>query len=391
MNSSQKVFAWATAFVAFESTLAYYSIYIYSRIGLILFGTYFLISVALWDQVKTGKALLTKDSVIYLLSYIFIYLISVLKGYVPISLSLLWLLYGALFISCKECIKKEAISIFTNLVSFLLTISIIEYILFISTGITFFHTSVIRGTSRVYEHLLFNIYEFNPFMPIPRFQSLMDEPGLLGTLCAFLLYVIGGQEKMYWQKTILWMSGFFSFSLAFFAIAPIIILANFKVRIKHIVLVVVALLAIYYYLQEYVDVFISARLEKEQISNRTHDDFEFGYKKALDSGKLFWGMGAWSFTNIDDGGNAGVKVWIYQYGFIGLLLVGGFYVVTYLRRLKQNFTMDFWHLCFLFIFWLSFLQREYIDAPYNVIIYFTIPYICVAAKEKATYVYLKKK
>lgn len=382
MNSSHKVFAWATAFVAFESTLAYYSIYIYSKIGIILFGTYFLISLVLWDKVKTGKILLTKDSVIYLLSYIFIYFISVLHGYIPISLSLLWLLFGAIFISCKEDIKKDTISIFVNLICTLLSLSLIEYFLYISTGITFFHTSVMRGSSRIYEHLLFNIYEDNPFMPIPRFQSLMDEPGLLGTLCAFLLYVISGQEKMYWQKTILWVSGFFSFSLAFFAIAPLIILANFKVRIKYIVLVVVALLAVYYYLQEYVDVFISARLEKEHISNRTHDEFENGFQKALDAGNLIWGLGAWSYTNIDDGGNAGAKVWIYQYGFIGLLLVGSVYIVTFLRKLKRNNTMDFWHLCFLFIFWLSFLQREYIDAPYNVVVYFTVPYICVAAKGK---------
>lgn len=380
MNSTQKIFSWVTAFVAFESTLAYYSIYIYSRTGIILFGTYFLISFALWDIVKTGKSLLAKESVIYLFSYIIIYAISVMNGYIPISLSLLWLIFGAIFISCKEDIKKEAITVFINMVCFLLTISIVEYLLFITTGVTFFHTIVLRGTSRIYEHLLFNIYEDNPFMPIPRFQSLMDEPGLLGTLTAFMLYVISGQRKMYWQKTILWLSGFFSFSLAFFAIAPLIILSNFKIRVKYIILVIIALLASYYFLQDYVDSFITTRLEREQISNRTHIEFEIGYKKALDAGRLYLGMGALSYSNIDEGGNAGAKVWIYQYGFMGLLLIGGVYIITYLKTLKRKATMDYWHIFFLLIFWLSFLQREYIDAPYNVVLYFTIPYICVVVK-----------
>lgn len=391
MKSTRKIFVWLTAFVAFESTLAYYSIYIYSRIGIVLFGAYFLISFILWDKVKTGKSLFTKESVIYLFSYVFIYIISVLNGYIPISLSLLWLLFGVIFISTKEDIKKETIYVFVNMVCFLLTISIVEYLLFITTGVTLFHTIVLRGTSRIYDHLLFNIYEDIPYMPIPRFQSLMDEPGLLGTLCAFLLYVISGQKRMYWQKTVLWISGFFSFSLAFFAIAPLIILPNVKIRAKYVMLVIIALFASYYFLQDYVDSFITTRLEREQISNRTHIEFETGYKKALDAGRLYLGMGAMSYLNIAEGGNAGAKVWIYQYGFIGLLLIGSVYIITYLKTLRKKFTLDYWHIFFLIIFWLSFLQREYIDAPYNVVIYFTIPYICVVVKGIKHIPMLKKK
>lgn len=100
-------------------------------------------------------------------------------------------------------------------------------------------------------------------------------------------------------------------------------------------------------------------------NNRTSEDFDFYYDRLSGTNTILYGVGLDLYKREFQGGNAGYKVFIVQYGYIGLILTFLFYFLYMLRHKSRLLLILF------FLYGLSFFQRAY---PFWEA--WLIPYIC---------------
>lgn len=177
---------------------------------------------------------------------------------------------------------------------------------------------------------------------IPRFQSVFLEPGHLGSATSLLLMTQFGQWKRWWNVVLI-VATVISFSLAAYAIIIALVFLGLWVQrksiIKHVLLTVsfltaVSLGAIFYNGGDnMLNTLILARLEVDESTgdivgnNRVDKDFEKEFDKFIVSSDAFLGR---DMSKIAEGtGNSGYRVFIYQNGLLGLLLLLFFYAATF--------------------------------------------------------------
>ena len=287
------------------------------------------------------------------------------------------LLMGCLMLSLKRIFKIWLYERFITILAYLLGISIIEFLL-----ATLFGISYINGTP-IYRfeqdaHFFFpgiiNIFPGSYQTGYARFQAFTEEPGLVGTLCAFLLACID-IEKNKWQTFVFIISGILSMSLAFylmFVLWIIYIMVSIK-NIKIKILLIFFLGGISFFIQDVATELIGGRLNNKtsivDLDNRGTYTFKKEFNEYIVTTDAILGRGLRTFhstftaTNFESGGNAGAKPFIYSYGLFSMILLFIFYNRCFLKVNGATPKAFF----ILFIFWISFYQREYWYTPYNIV------------------------
>ena len=113
---------------------------------------------------------------------------------------------------------KKAFEAFKTIFCVFLILGLIEYVLVLTNVVS--PTGIIPPLNDL---KLCNYYTYHFVVKstdlfdaiIPRFYGVFDEPGVIGTICALLLYCSGGKLKS-WKDYVLILAGFASFSMFFF-------------------------------------------------------------------------------------------------------------------------------------------------------------------------------
>ena len=187
-------------------------------------------------------------------------------------------------------------------------------------------------------HYLFLLDDRNLFTIVPRFNSYFPEPGHIGSAAAFLLFAQRGHWRK-WYNMVLLATIAFSFSLAAYIYLTAIIFLNLWIEKKKmfrklaitIAFFIAAITTAFTYNggNNLVHDLILLRLEvnddKLEGDNRVTGNFEKDYENYIGSSDMLFGR---SYDNTVEFGNAGFKVFFYDHGLAGVILVFLFYFLA---------------------------------------------------------------
>lgn len=186
-------------------------------------------------------------------------------------------------------------------------------------------------------YYLFLLDDRNLFVFVPRFNAYFLEPSHIGQACAFLLMTQRGRWKRPYN-IILLTTIFFTFSLAAYVYLVAIAFFNQWISRKHVagkVLLIFSFIAgvtfasfSYNQGDNLVNNLIMLRLEVDdgQLTgdNRVTENFMADYNNYVHSADIVFGRR----FQIVEFGNAGYRVFFYEHGIIGVLLIALFYIVS---------------------------------------------------------------
>ncbi|WP_227658377.1 hypothetical protein [Hafnia alvei] len=196
-----------------------------------------------------------------------------------------------------------------------------------------------------------------------RFSGIYDEPGLLGTIVA--LFLLADKFNMKSKINIIFLiSGVISISLVFY----IFIIVGFLLQSdkKIVGFLVLALLGVGIYNTPLYDNYLSKRFATSSSNeivadNRESDCFKLEYNKFASSDietQLFGeGNNAHLMTMCDV---SSYKMYIYDYGYIGVLIIVAALIIQYFYPLLYNGNIIEYikkSLFFVFCFFISYYQR----------------------------------
>jgi len=185
----------------------------------------------------------------------------------------------------------------------------------------------------------YSVYLFDISLPrriLPRFFSVFDEPGLLGTVCALFISYKRLELKTF-SDIIIILSGLVTFSLAFYVVLILNILFNAGTKVR--ILFVVMGLYVFISQGQVFEKYLSKKLHipEGRITSlgRTHPYFDRNYESFLEIGgnELIFGRGPMAEI-LDDPNNAGgssYKYLIYRHGVLGVFLVVLFFAFLTLK------------------------------------------------------------
>ncbi len=193
-------------------------------------------------------------------------------------------------------------------------------------------------------YFFFLIDDRSMFSFIPRFHSVFLEPGQMGTATTLLLLTQIGKWKK-WYNIILFAATVMSFSLAAYILLFAVIFLSlwiqgqdfFKKLIITIAIISTVVVSSFYYNQGYnlIHDLIIIRMEVEdgQMAgdNRVNDSFKADYENFLESSDIILGKDlerVW--------GSAGYKVFFYDYGLMGIILLFTFYYISVMDSVNRR-------------------------------------------------------
>lgn len=224
-------------------------------------------------------------------------------------------------------------------------------------------------------YFLFLIDDRSLFAIIPRFQSIFLEPTYLGSTTALLLMMQRGYWKKWYNLSMLF-GLLISFSLAGYVYLTAIIFLNLwtdrkKVAAKAIGAIMTISLFIggsfiYNGGNNLVHDLIILRLDisdgELEGNNRVSADFDAEYQTFLQSGNLLFGED----FNPEIFGNSGYKVFFFDYGLVGVLLLFVFYLTLFSKAKNRRAMVSAWIVCILiwvvdgFVLWFGRLIPLYL-------------------------------
>lgn len=352
LYSAQPYFAWGT-----------------SAIKVLLLAVFLLIRFALLKRntLKENMFSIYLCCVLWLYLYVF-HAPNLDDAFSSIFTRFLPILFVILFVAEE---KRKFLKYITNLFAIVIAVSLIFYILWFC-GISLPSVRIEHVSDSFYPKFT-NYYFFiiqGDLGIFTRFQSIFTEPGHLGMLSALLLYVNCYNFRK-WQCWVLLFGLIWSFSLA----AYILLITGFIVykiaNSEHFLLsimkvgavmsfVVISLVVFYVSFPDTIfSTLILSRLEISEErgiegNNRNDASFMRYYEKFEKKREYFTGIGIDQYAKLSfSGGNSSYRVFIVQYGIIGitLLFLFGFSAVF------QMHSKVYWGL--LLLYCLSFYQRPY--------------------------------
>ena len=359
--SRTEIFSYLLALFLVYSTIANFSIYF---IGIIpLMGVFVLLCLyGLQIRPSIIAREKSKDTLYFILGWGVTFAISFFVNYAfPRFLVIHGFLVCLFVLSLRNDIQTDVFRKFVWMLTFLLILSATEYIIFILTGkgLLIAHvTRVSQAAQRDFNHYLFNI--ITPHNVLYRFKGLFAEPGNMGTLCAFLLFATWSKKSMRVPFYVCLACGMMSLSLGFYIFLFIFLVTHVHFNIKNIFAGVVLVAAFLSILGDNFQARLVDRVtgadDVEELDNRTTEIFDRYFERAYYQGDLWLGVGSDKLPSQvnSEGGNAGAKKWIYQYGIIGTILLFIVYNVIYYRRCKKR--IGYHDLVFLFVYWICFYK-----------------------------------
>lgn len=185
-----------------------------------------------------------------------------------------------------------------------------------------------------------------------RFHGIFDEPGALGTYAALILGFDQFRNRI--PCFIILISGIMSFSIAFYILLFFCIIFIFKNKKTWIALLLMVAFAVYPIKELRTMVFDRLVVTEEGLSgdNRDQEQFKQEFTKFINKKEnIIFGKGYKSSNLVGAIGGSSLRMFIYEYGVFGLLLILLVYLVLFIKnRTKNNFYM-------LIAFLLSLYQR----------------------------------
>lgn len=310
-----------------------------------------------------------------LLSLFALFIPVVVYAEMPYVKLLYQLLYALCFALLKISYKYYIFKKFTRILSIVFLLGIIEYFLS-AVGIRIILSEVIRENGNLFFQLPFSLIPtIATVTPAFRFMSICEEPGVVGTLCAFLLATVN-RKKSPFEYYVFFVSGILSLSLAFYVLGVLYFLLNFKeykLKPSFIVVTLFTGLAIYTLFYENINEFIVQRVTMqnvEEIDNRSSYEEKRKFEELSQSSKLFWGMGPRGYLEWAERSGAygaGAKKFILQNGLLALIIVFFSFskIIIDLNGLNKKTLM------LLILIWASFYQRHDWNFAPNIILFFT--------------------
>lgn len=191
----------------------------------------------------------------------------------------------------------------------------------------------------------YNQYPFlvqaNYLVDMFRFYGPFDEPGVIGTVCAMILYVEGYNMKDYFNIPLL-IAGLCTFSLFFIVITLLFLGFRLVKRPKYIFAALIALSIFYYYTKD-IDEFQELLYERFEYNsstrsfegdNRATSDFKAYYNSIKGTSTYYFGADQKVVDRFS--GNAGYRNAVLKYGaifcFLYLVWFFGYAISSGLRR-----------------------------------------------------------
>ena len=388
MKKGNNILVWAFGFMAMHTLIANYYIPKIEGTTIAFFLLLFIIYL-----MTPNKGRLTRkrssESSIFLVGILAVYSITTFFNLCPpILLQLFCLMYAIFFLRISYVLQARIIKCFVWVLAILLICSLVEYAIYETTG----WGIVLGQTTRVttvrethFVNLLFNLIGTDGLEP--RFHSIADEPGRIGTLCGMLLFLSWRVRSLRIPFIIFVISGVVSLSLAFLVLFGIFLITNFRVGLKKMILGIAVIGATIYVTYDNFEELIIERImsddeegemeDLETIDNRTTKVFDKYFNLAFENGQLWLGVGVNNLPKQIEreshGGSAGAKKWIYQYGIVALVFLFITFNMVFLRRLRRKPNIKDYG--FLIAYWLSFYQRSDVMPPYFIIAFMAIPII----------------
>lgn len=220
-----------------------------------------------------------------------------------------------------------------------------------------------EGVEFVYEnHFFFLTVEGLEAM---RFYSWYDEPGVLGTIAAFVLWANNYNLKDK-RIIVILIGSLLTFSIAYYILLVLGWLYNSIGSMKKFIIssIVFALIGFVAYSllkdniafeQSVVNRIID--YDEYGLQARTSDDVDVLWKRSLNNNDLIWGLGS---------GTVGIarsyKNFVIEFGFVGFfILIIAYFSLIKKRNIKSLFT--------LFLFVLAFLQRPQMFTAYEFVLF----------------------
>ncbi|MAD12973.1 MAG: hypothetical protein CMC04_09700 [Flavobacteriaceae bacterium] len=273
------------------------------------------------------------------------------------------------FLILPKIYQKDIFEKFLSIISVIFALGFITYFLRFFVDLPSFSLSPLNDLKKDF----YDVYLFDVTLPqdkslLPKFFSLFDENGVVGTLCALLISYKKLSISSFTDKVIL-LAGIISFSLTFYIVLIINLVYNFN---KRYVLIFPLLFFIYSIIPNTntLNIYILDRLKitEKGISgdNRTSKYFDenFDYFISKGGNDILFGRGLFAEVK-DDKYNIGLssyKVLVYRHGILGCLLFLSFF--TFLTWKLAPTSRGFF---FLLIFILLLYQRINLFLYYNIV------------------------
>lgn len=377
LNKQERIYSIILFAVVAWSIIARFSIYSSERSGVFVYGGFILASIlfmavspSCFNGTNRKQGLLI--TIPFLVAYFFS---SIVNNYFVEITPFLMLIFAFFFISSKDEIKIKSFDLFFRFLCLLLMLSLIEFIIFELTGKMIVLAQVEHPGALItvyFDHGFFNLVRHHD--DIIRFQSLANEPGLIGTLCGLLLFVVGDIKQYRNGYYILWISGILTFSLAFYVFAAIRLITSVSNNKKQVFAILAVLAVLFVVFGSYIQELVINRIMSEgHGDNRSDEMLNLAFAQAVSDGTIIFGKGYRSYVSFIESGVAGAIVWIYQFGVIALILLFCVYNSIFKRKINKLVVPRSTYLLFLLVFWLSFYQRQTVDTPYTLMVFMAAP------------------
>ncbi|MBM6993661.1 MAG: hypothetical protein I3J02_10445 [Prevotella sp.] len=232
-----------------------------------------------------------------------------------------------------------------------------------------------------FSNYYFFLVDTNAVELFPRFRSIFLEPGHVGTVCALLLFTQIGKWHR-WYNILMIAALIMSFSLAAYILFILIIFVGLWMQRKHVFVKLALIVSVissvgigaYFYNDgnNLLNELILARLEindegKLTGDNRVSGSFEDEFDQFMESDDILFGR---DYTVEKYGfGNSGYRVFLFNYGFVGLVLSVLFYISMAIDSRSKRSLLGMWLLA-VAIFYERATQMYY----YNIIPLFIVAY-----------------
>ena len=272
----------------------------------------------------------------------------------------------------RKDLNKKTYSVFLKIFIFFVGMSILNYMLYLA-GLTFGGIQIDPLNSlKTYKYIMYPFLVTAP--ETPRFMSIYDEPGFIGTLCGLILIA----ERMNFQKRgniIILLAGLLSLSLYFYvALIWGVILFSTKLKRKWMHLVLLLSFIVLSYNNDYMYNMLWYRFEYDSSAgqfvgdNRNGGGIEQVYELIYGTPLFFTGLGSAAVEDLQ--GGASLKLVIIRHGFIfvALNLLG--YGILAIRQINNKKDWLF----FMLFFILTLYQRPGFYGTYSIFMYTMLIY-----------------
>ncbi|GBU08437.1 hypothetical protein AwDysgo_17680 [Bacteroidales bacterium] len=202
----------------------------------------------------------------------------------------LFLSISSLFLCIGNKYKFKSLQFLLNITSFIFLFGIIEYFL-IMFGLVGASGVVSNEKDYIYYTYTFNVIpEFEVVGTFYRFCSLFNEPGVVGTFCGLVLYVLPFNS---FRLYIFIFAGIISFSLAFYVLLFMFLIFSFNLKRGLIIIGLMALFISVFGVEIFEKHILSRVGQGDEIidDNRTSEEFDNIYDDFVLSPNVLWGDG----------------------------------------------------------------------------------------------------